>query len=136
MGAGTRGTRFNRQPSAVADDPGWYGGINLGQSRAKIDDARTAGSVLDGGYNTTSISEDNRDTGYKILAGTSSTGISPSKAAISIWGKFGFKANTVTTVPPPSLGTLSGTVKFKGLNLDAVGILPISEKFQRLAGSD
>jgi len=116
-------------PSAVADDPGWYGGINLGQSRAKIDDARIAGSVLDGGYNTTSISEDNRDTGYKIFGGYQFNRNFALEGGYFDLGKFGFKANTVTTVPPPSLGTLSGTVKFKGLNLDAVGILPISEKF-------
>jgi OOP family OmpA-OmpF porin len=38
-------------------------------------------------------------------------------------GKFGF---TATTVPA---GTLSGNIQLKGLNLDAVGILPITEKF-------
>jgi OOP family OmpA-OmpF porin len=38
-------------------------------------------------------------------------------------GKFGFTANTTPA------GTFTGSGKFQGLNLDAVGILPLSEKF-------
>lgn len=37
-------------PFAVADDSGWYLGANIGQSRAKIDDARITRSLLGGSF--------------------------------------------------------------------------------------
>ena len=111
-------------PFAVAaDDPGWYGGINLGQSRANIDDARITGSLLGGGFTPTSITDDDRDTGYKLFGGYQFDKIFSLEGGYFNLGKFGF---TATTVPA---GTLTGNIKLQGLNLDAVGILPIAEKF-------
>ena len=43
-------------PFAMADDSGWYVGANVGQSRAKIDDARITGALVGGGSTATSIS--------------------------------------------------------------------------------
>ncbi len=111
-------------PFAVAaDDAGWYGGINIGQSRAKIDDARISAQLLGAGLTTTSIADDNRDTGYKLFGGYKFNKNFALEGGYFDLGKFGFKA---TTVP---LGTLSGNIKLKGVNLDAVGILPLTEKF-------
>ena len=56
-------------PFVVASDAGWYGGINLGQSRAKIDDVRITSGLLGSGFITTSIADDERDSGYKIFGG-------------------------------------------------------------------
>ncbi len=110
-------------PFAVADDSGWYGGINIGQSRAKIDDARITSSLLGGGFATTSITDDNRDTGYKLFGGYKFNKNFALEGGYFDLGRFGF---TAITVPA---GTLSGNIQLKGLNLDAVGILPITEKF-------
>jgi OOP family OmpA-OmpF porin len=110
-------------PFAVADDSGWYGGVNIGQSRAKIDDARITSGLLGGGFTTTSINDDNRDTGYKLFGGYKLNRNFAVEGGYFDLGKFGF---TATTVPA---GTLSGNIKLRGLNLDAVGILPIAEKF-------
>jgi OOP family OmpA-OmpF porin len=110
-------------PLAVADDSGWYGGFNVGQSRAKIDDARITGGLLGGGFTTTSINDDDRDTGYKLFGGYKLNKNFAVEGGYFDLGKFGF---TATTVPA---GTLSGNIKLRGLNLDAVGILPIAEKF-------
>ena len=110
-------------PFAMADDSGWYGGVNVGQSRAKIDDARITGGLLGGGFTTTSITDDDRDTGYKLFGGYQFNKNFALEGGYFDLGKFGF---TATTVPA---GTLSGNIRLKGVNLDAVGILPITDKF-------
>jgi OOP family OmpA-OmpF porin len=113
-------------PFAAADDYGWYGGISAGQSRARIDDARITSGLLSGGLSTTSIADDNRDTGYKLFGGYRFSRNFALEGGYFDLGKFGF---TATTVPA---GTLTGNIKLKGLNLDAVGILPLSERFSVL----
>jgi len=110
-------------PFAMADDAGWYGGLNIGQSRAKIDDAKITSTLLGGGLNTTSITDDNRDTGYKLFGGYRMNRNFALEGGYFDLGKFGF---TSTTVPA---GTLNGEIKLRGLNLDLVGILPFTEKF-------
>jgi len=106
-----------------AADLGWYGGVSVGQSNAKIDDARITSSLLGAGFATTSITNDDTDTGYKIFAGYKYNRNFAVEAGYFDLGKFGFMA---TTVPA---GTLKGDIRLSGLNLDAVGILPINEKF-------
>jgi OmpA-OmpF porin, OOP family len=110
-------------PFAVADESGWYGGLNIGQSRARIDDARITSSLLGGGLTATSINDDNRDTGYKLFGGYRINRNFAVEGGYFNLGKFGF---TATTVPA---GTLNGSIKLQGFNLDAVGILPITDKF-------
>jgi OOP family OmpA-OmpF porin len=111
-------------PYAVADDTaGWYGGISAGQSRARIDDARIISGLLGGGLATTSIADDNRDTGYKLYGGYQFNRNFALEGGYFDLGQFGFMANTTPT------GTLNGSIKLRGVNLDAVGILPITEKF-------
>ena len=119
-------------PFAVADDSGWYGGVNVGQSRAKIDDARITRSLLGAGATATSISNDDRDTGYKLFAGYKFNRYFALEGGYFNLGRFGFSA---TTVPA---GTLNGNIRLDGLNLDAVGILPITPKFSAFgrAGMD
>ena len=124
MGAlGLAGLAALNSPVAVADVTGWYGGINIGQSMAKIDDARITGGLLGGGLTSVSITDDDRDTGYKLFGGYRVNKNFALEGGYFNLGKFGF---TATTVPP---GTLRGDIKLQGLNLDAVGILPIYEKF-------
>lgn len=108
---------------AFAEPSGWYGGINLGQSRAKIDDVRIISGLLGGGFASASITNDERDTGYKFFGGYQINRNFALEGGFFDLGKFGF---TATTVP---LGSLTGTIKVKGVNLDLVGMLPISEKF-------
>jgi OOP family OmpA-OmpF porin len=110
-------------PLAMADDMGWYGGVNAGQSRAKIDDARITSNLLGSGFATTSITDDNRDTGYKLFAGYKFNRNFALEGGYFDLGRFGF---TATTVPA---GTLNGSIRLRGVNLDAVGILPLNDKF-------
>lgn len=113
-------------PLAMADDTGWYAGVNVGQSRAKIDDARITSNLLGSGFATTSITDDNRDTGYKLFAGYKVNRNFALEGGYFDLGRFGF---TATTVPA---GTLNGDIKLRGVNLDAVGILPINEKLSAI----
>lgn len=104
-------------------EAGWYGGVSAGQSKAKIDDARITSNLLGSGFATSSITDDNRDTGYKLFAGYKFNRNFALEGGYFDLGRFGF---TATTVPA---GTLNGSIKLQGLNLDAVGILPVSERF-------
>src|SRR5450830_1598108 len=110
-------------PFAVADDTGWYGGVNIGQSRAKIDDAKITSALLGQGFAGASITDNDRHSGFKLFGGYKLNKNFAVEGGYFDLGTFGF---TATTVPA---GTLSGNIKLRGLNLDAVGILPITEKF-------
>lgn len=109
--------------SATAQESGWYGGLNFGQSKAKIDDPRIIRGLLGSGFFTTAITDDNRDTGYKIFGGYQLNRHVALEAGYFDLGKFGFNA---TTQP---LGSLTGEIKLRGANLDLVGIIPLTEKF-------
>jgi len=113
--------------TAVAADPGWYVGANVGQSKATIDEDRIASSLLGAGFGTTAIDEDERDRGFKLFGGYQFNKYFALEGGYFDLGKFGF---TATTVPA---GTLSGDIKLKGVNLDAVGFAPFTEKFAAFA---
>ena len=110
-------------PPVMAEESNWYGGVSAGQSRAKIDDARIISGLLAGRFATTSIVDDDRDTGYKIFGGYQINRNFSFEAGYFDMGKFRYIANTVP------LGSLTGEIKIRGLNLDLVGTLPITEKF-------
>src|SRR5205814_1885202 len=117
---GLAGVAALTAPFAVSDDSDWYGGIGIGQSRAKIDNDRIRAGLLGSGFTTSSIQDDDRDTGYKLFGGKK---LSPNFAIEGGYfnlGKFGFTANTTPA------GSLTGNIKFQGVNLDAVGMLPLS----------
>ncbi len=114
---------FIASPFATAADTGWYGGINVGQPMANIDNAKITSNLLGAGFSTTSISNDDRDTGYKIFGGYKVNKNFALEGGYFDLGKFGYSASTVPA------GTLNGNIKLKGVNLEAVGILPINAKF-------
>ena len=105
------------------DSTGWYGGLNLGQSRASIDEDRIANSLAAQGFTQTQIRKDTRDLGFKLFGGYQFNRHFALEGGYFDLGQFGFAADT----QPP--GTLDGEAKFKGVNLDALGILPLTEKF-------
>ncbi len=114
-------------PFATANETtnptGWYVGANVGQSRATIDDARINSGLLNGGFSSSTIVDDDRSTGYKIFGGYQLNRNFALEGGYFNLGDFGY---TATTVPA---GTLTGRIKLQGLNLDLVGILPITDKF-------
>lgn len=117
---------FASTPAAAQDLHGWYVGGSIGRSAATIDDAGITSGLAGQGLATSSISERDRDTGYKVFGGYQFHRNFAVEAGFFNLGDFGY---TATTVPA---GSLSGDVRIKGLNLDLVGILPVSEKLSLL----
>ena len=115
-------------PFAMADDSaGWYAGASIGQTLATIDNDRISSGLLGSGLTTTSITDDDRDRGYKLFGGYQLNKYLALEGGYFDLGQFGFVANTLPT------GTLSGNIKVRGINLDAVGMLPITDKFSAFA---
>lgn len=109
--------------TASADELGWYMGGNIGQSKANIDAPRITAGLAGGGFTTTSISEENRDTGYKVFAGYQFSKNFALEGGYFDLGKFGFRANTLP------LGSLNGQLKARGANLDAVVFANMTDRF-------
>lgn len=106
------------------DDSYFYGGLSLGQSRAKIDAERLNNNFLPGG---TTTSLDESGFGYKLFGGYQFNRYVALEGGYFNLGKFGF---TSTTVPA---GTLDGEIKLQGINLDVVGTLPLSKHWSAIA---
>lgn len=117
------GSALAASTGVLADDTGWYGGVNIGRSHAKIDADAINTGLLGLGFTNASTSKDENDTGYKIFAGYNFTKNFALEGGYFDLGKFSFNS---TTAPA---GTLQGTLKVSGFNLDAVGILPIQDNF-------
>ena len=113
-------------PFAVAQDSGWYAGASVGQSRSRFDETKMTNGVLGGSTTTTGIDKNLHDTGFKLFGGYQINRYFAFEGGYFDLGKFGYAA---TTLPA---GTLNGRMKVRGLNLDAVGTLPFTEKFSAL----
>lgn len=110
-------------PFALAAEPGWYLGGNLGRSMATIDDAKISNSLSAAGFTSNTISDRNRSTGYKFYGGYQLNPNFALEASYFDLGKFGY---TASTVPP---GALNADIQLRGLALDALGMFPFSERF-------
>jgi len=108
-------------PALAQDDSYFYGGLSVGQSRARIDDERITASLLSAGLTTTSMTNDERSAAYKLFGGYQFNRYFGIEGGYFNLGKFGF---TSTTTPA---GSLSGQIKLRGLNVDVVGTLPLVE---------
>lgn len=113
--------------ATFAQDANWYLGANLGQSQAEIDNGRITQDLLSGGFTTTEINADEKDSAYKIFAGYQFNSMLSVEAGYFDLGTFDFTART------DPLGTLSGNIKLRGVNLDLVGLLPLNEEFSLFA---
>jgi OmpA-OmpF porin, OOP family len=100
------------------DDTFWYIGGNIGQSRAKIDDARII-PLLPGA----TISDDSKGNAFKLFGGYKFNKNFAVEGGYFNLGEFGY------TAVHPAPATLSGNIKLQGLNIDAVGMLPLQKKF-------
>jgi len=110
-------------PYAMADVDGWYAGAQLGQTQATIDDGRITSGLLANGLTAGPINPVNRDLGSKLFGGYQFNKNFALEGGYFDLGQFGFATSTTPA------GTLNGSIKLRGLNLDAVGMLPITEKF-------
>lgn len=112
---------------ARADDADWYIGGNVGQSRAKIDNTRIVNGLTTQGIATTTVRDDDRHFAFKVFGGYEFNKYFALEAGYFDLGRFGFTADTV-----PAAG-LTGKIKLNGMNADAVGTLPLTDKFSAFA---
>lgn len=113
--------------SVLAQEGGYYyGGLSVGQSRAKIDDERITAGLLGAGLQTTSMSLDERSAAFKLFGGYQFNRYFALEGGYFDLGKFGY---TSTTSPA---GTLNGQIKLRGFNLDLVGTLPITDRLSAI----
>jgi OOP family OmpA-OmpF porin len=106
------------------DDTYFYGGIGLGEARAKIDIDRINNMFTPAAIAT---DIDERSFAYKLFGGYQFNRYLALEGGYFDLGKFGFAS---TTVPA---GTLHGEIKLRGINFDVVGTVPLSERWSALA---
>jgi OOP family OmpA-OmpF porin len=121
--------------AALADDAfvhpdwanrAWYIGAGIGQSRATIADDRLIRSLTANGATLTSFTTDQRDLGYKLFVGKQLNQYFAVEAGYFDLGQFSFNSSTSGN------GALNGEAGFRGVNLDLVGQLPLSQRFSLL----
>jgi OOP family OmpA-OmpF porin len=103
----------------------WYGGLNIGQTHESINDGAIANHELGGGL--TSLTDDDRDNGYKLFAGYQLNDNFALEAGYFDLGQFGSRAIK------GDVGALKTRTKTKGFNIDLVGSLPMTEKLSAFA---
>jgi OOP family OmpA-OmpF porin len=114
------------QAQSTFNNTGMYVGISAGESKSKFDNGTIAQSLVGAGVTAGALTEDERGNAYKAFIGVP---LSPNWAVEAGYfdlGRFGFDAAT------PPAGTVSGTTRIQGLNLDLVGTLPITERWSLL----
>ena len=109
-----------------AMNTGMYMGINAGESKAQLDNPRIAQNLLGSGATVNAVTSDQKETGYKAFIGFPMNSNWAVETGYFDLGRFGFDA---TTSPA---GTLTGSSRIKGLNLDIVGTLPITDSWSLL----
>jgi OOP family OmpA-OmpF porin len=105
----------------------WYMGAGIGQSRAKIDEERLTRSLTANGASLNGFTKDERDLGYKLFVGKQLNQYFALEAGYFDLGKFNFNAATSGN------GALRGETGFRGVNLDLLGQLPLSQRLSLLA---
>ena len=113
-------------PLLAQDLLGPYIGANLGSTRAKFDTPARLDAFVGPGYSINSASGDNRDTGGKLYGGYRIHRNFAVEAGYFDLGRFDYLYNTTPA------GSLNGNLRVRGLNLDLVGILPVSDRFSVL----
>lgn len=98
-------------------DLGWYVGGNIGISDTNIDEDKITKNLINPSY-----TDDDSDLGYKLFGGYQFNKYFALEGGYFNLGKFDYALSAFG-------GTKNGSLKVTGLNLDAVGILPITEDF-------
>ena len=114
------------QAQSTFNNAGMYVGVSAGESKSKFDNAAAAQSLVGAGVTAGALTEDERGNAYKAFIGVH---LSPNWAVEAGYfdlGRFGLDAATSPA------GTVSGTTRIQGLNLDLVGTMPITERWSLL----
>jgi OOP family OmpA-OmpF porin len=104
----------------------YYGGLNLGQSKAGLNGGGISSQFLDLGFATPQVSLSDQKTSYGLRLGYQFTPHFAVEGNYADLGKSSYNANVT-----PS-GTLSTEPRARGYGFDLVGTLPIFDKFSLL----
>jgi len=104
----------------------WYAGVGAGRSRADIDQSALQRTLNSNGSTLSSFNTDDRDVTWKLFVGKQLNRYFAIEAGYFELENFDFEAWT-------NRGNLNGETKFRGVNLDLVGRLPITERLTFLA---
>lgn len=100
----------------------WYAGAGVGRAKATIDQQRITNSLMANGASSVAFGSDERATAYKLFIGKQLNPYFALEAGYFDLGKFGFHA---TTTPA---GTVNGEVGFRGLNVDLLAQMPLTQR--------
>jgi OOP family OmpA-OmpF porin len=112
---------------ARADDADWYAGIGAGRSVSKLDYSRIAAELDAPGFTTTSIDTNTHRNTYKLFGGYQFGSNFALEGSYFDLGKSAFYA------PSAPAGSVNGTLDVRGFALDAVALLPFTERFGAFA---
>lgn len=116
--------------AALAQDAlGPYIGANVGRTKADFSNDSINNTLTGQGLTVNSRTEDNRETGYKIFGGYQFHPNFAVEGGYFDLGKFSYSFNATRAGPPATTGTFTGNTRVRGLNLDLVGIAPVTDRF-------
>ncbi|WP_397535630.1 OmpA family protein [Roseateles sp.] len=104
----------------------YYGGASVGKSRAKLDESGMAAYNAGPAISVTGVAVDDSATGYKVFGGYRMNSYLAIEAGLFSLGTFGFDASTLP------LGSVHGESKYRGMNLDLLGTMPLTDTFSAL----
>jgi OOP family OmpA-OmpF porin len=110
--------------TALAQD-GWYAGLTLGASDANENSEVVAVT----GATSTNFVTDQRDPGVKVFAGYRFNRYFAVESGFAWLGEF----QATNQVTAPTTGALNADIRVIGLFIDAVGMLPIGDRFAAIA---
>ena len=113
---------------AMAQDSttGSYIGLNAGRTKANFNNDSVNATLAGQGFGVTSRTEDNSGNGYKLFGGYQFNRNIAIEGGYFDLGRFNY---SLATVPA---GAFSSDTRVRGVNLDLVGILPVTEQFSVL----
>ena len=115
-------------PALAQQEGGFpYVGLSGGKSTPQFDEPGMANSLHTPGVTTSSLAEDKRGKSFKLFGGYQFNRNFALEAGYFNLGQFGFTSNTAPA------GTLNGTMKVQGFNIDLVGTMPVTERLSVLA---
>jgi len=103
----------------------WYIGVTLGASNANISQE----VVPVTGATSTVFLTDSRDPGFKVFAGYRFNRYFAVEGGYAWLGEF----QATTQVTAPTTGALNADIRVIGLYIDAVGMLPVGDRFAAFA---
>lgn len=101
---------------------GWYLGSSLGIALSDIDRGRITTGLQNAGFMATGFNADDSKLGYKVVGGYQLSRYWAVESGYFDLGEHGY----IATVQPP--GSLRGDVRMRGMNLDILGFLPVTER--------